>query len=304
MNIASRFLQGTRRVGFKSKCVIGSMCVLSGSAALWASCEQQSNQTFLSKSQWNELKLIEKLTLTHNTKLLRFALPTPEHVMGGDVEYCLSLGFKGEDGKIKAKPYTPVTKADQKGTVDFVIKEYPAPYGIVSRHMCGLQPGDVVVAKGPWQKYPYAANTKRAIGMLAGGTGITPMLQVIRQILENPDDMTEVSLIFANTTEDDIMCRDTLDALQFRHPNFKVHYVVDKPKSSTWNGGSGYINSDMVKSYLPGPNTNSMIFICGPGGMYKHVCGPKVKKDGSWVQGPVGGLLKKAGFTPDEVYKF
>ena len=36
------------------------------------------------------------------------------------------------------------------------------------------------------------------VGMMAGGTGITPMLQVIRAILKHPDDQTHVSLIFAN----------------------------------------------------------------------------------------------------------
>jgi len=42
--------------------------------------------------------------------------------------------------------------------------------------------------------------------MIAGGTGITPMLQVLNQILNNPDDHTEVTLLFANLSEDDIFC--------------------------------------------------------------------------------------------------
>ena len=38
----------------------------------------------------------------------------------------------------------------------------------------------------------------KKVGMIAGGTGITPMLQLIRQILKNKEDKTEVSLLFAN----------------------------------------------------------------------------------------------------------
>ncbi len=41
-----------------------------------------------------------------------------------------------------------------------------------------MQVGDSIEVKGPLSKLPYTPNMKRAIGMLAGGTGITPMLQV------------------------------------------------------------------------------------------------------------------------------
>lgn len=48
--------------------------------------------------------------------------------------------------------------------------------------------------------------------MMAGGTGITPMLQVITAILREGTKI-EMSLIFANKTEDDILLRTTIDKL-------------------------------------------------------------------------------------------
>lgn len=50
------------------------------------------------------------------------------------------------------------------------------------------------------------------IGMIAGGTGITPMLQIIRAVLRNKDDKTVMWLIFANQTEEDILLREELEA--------------------------------------------------------------------------------------------
>ena len=44
-------------------------------------------------------------------------------------------------------------------------------------------------------------------GMLAGGTGITPMYQVINSILRDPSDRTQLSLVSANVGEDDILMR-------------------------------------------------------------------------------------------------
>jgi len=300
------FRQFSRNTNFKSRCMLGGVGLFSGSAIIYSSCQPlPENGTdapkFLSMKEWQEMKLVEAFSLTHNVKILRFALPTPEHVAGISIASCVSVGFKNKEGKITGKPYTPISTIDQTGTVDFAIKKYPD--GVVSGHMHALKPGDSILIKGPWKKYPYEVNAKRAIGMIAGGTGITPMLQVARKILENPEDNTNVSLIFCNVSEDDIMLRDTLDALQFRHPNFKVHYVVDKA-SPGWTGGTGYVNLDMVKQYLPAPNTNSVIFVCGPGAMVKHISGPKVRVNNSWTQGKVDGLLKEAGYTEEEVYKF
>lgn len=56
---------------------------------------------------------------------------------------------------------------------------------------------------------------------IAGGSGITPMFQVAQEILSNPDDKTQVSLIFANQTEDDIILRKELDNFA-KHDNFQA----------------------------------------------------------------------------------
>jgi NAD(P)H-flavin reductase len=40
--------------------------------------------------------------------------------------------------------------------------------------------------------------------MIAGGTGLTPMYQIIRSSLQDPKDKTELALIYANVEEDDI----------------------------------------------------------------------------------------------------
>ena len=65
--------------------------------------------------------------------------------------------------------------------------------------------------------------------MLAGGTGITPMYQVINAILRDPSDRTQLSLVSANVGEDDILLRKELDTLAATHDNFRVYYVLNEP---------------------------------------------------------------------------
>lgn len=66
-------------------------------------------------------------------------------------------------------------------------------------------------------KIKYEPNMKESIGMVAGGTGITPMLQVLEHILANPNDRTKVHLVFANEEERDILLKPRLDALAKTH---------------------------------------------------------------------------------------
>lgn len=65
---------------------------------------------------------------------------------------------------------------------------------------------------------------------ILGGTGITPMLQLIRQITRDPKDETKLSLLFANQTEEDILLRDELEEAAKNHPDqVKIWYTVDRP---------------------------------------------------------------------------
>lgn len=169
------------------------------------------------------------------------------------------------------RSYTPISSDDKdKGYFDLMIKAYPT--GRISKHMDKLKIGDTMKVRGPKGAMIYTPNMCRHIGMVAGGTGITPMLQIIRAILRgrSQGDVTEVDLIFANVTEDDILLREDLDALTRQDPGFRVHYILDKPPQ-TWLGGVGFVTADMIKANLPAPADDIKILACGPPPMVKSV---------------------------------
>lgn len=90
------------------------------------------------------------------------------------------------------------------------------------------------------------------------------MLQVIEEILRNPDDKTEISFMFANKSVQDIILKKHIDELAAKHSNFKVYYVVDKAPMGgiTWRGGTGHITENMAKKHLPAPSDDSLILVC------------------------------------------
>ncbi|EGD98623.1 NADH-cytochrome b5 reductase [Trichophyton mentagrophytes] len=250
---------------------------------------------------WVDLKLSAVEEVSHNVKKLRFELPDSESVSGLHIASALLTKFKGEgDAKATIRPYTPVSDEDEPGHLDLLVKKYPG--GPMSTHIHELSVGEPLSFKGPIPKYEWEANKHSHVCMVAGGTGITPMYQLIRKIFSNPADKTQVTLIYGNVGEEDILLRRELEHLENMHPRqFKVLYLLDRPGEG-WTGGKGYVTKELVQMAFPEPKTEGIkLFVCGPPGMYKAVSGPKVSpKD----QGELTGILKELGYTKEQVYKF
>lgn len=166
-----------------------------------------------------------------------------------------------------------------------------------------LKPGDTLDFRGPMLKYDWEKNQKQNVGMIAGGTGITPMLQLIRRIFheESTDKNVKVSLIYANQTEDDILLKSELDKIAKEHPDrFKVVYALDKAPTN-WTGVTGFVNKEVIQAHLPGPqDDNSIIFVCGPSPMVKSIAGETILMS----QGKFDGILKELGYSKGNVFKF
>lgn len=139
--------------------------------------------------------------------------------------YCTPFSATVGDKPV-ARPYTPID-ADERGVLNLLVKSYPN--GNLSKKFAELKVGDTMEIKGPSPKYKYEPNTIREAYLIAGGTGITPMLQMAEGILDNPADKTNVQLVFGNVEEKDILLREKLDGLAKKYPNrFNVKYILDK----------------------------------------------------------------------------
>lgn len=176
-------------------------------------------------------------------------MPSPNAILGLPIGQHISIGadIKQPDGTTKeiVRSYTPISGDHQPGYFDLLIKSYPT--GNISKHLASLAVGQAIKVRGPKGAFVYTPNMVRHFGMVAGGTGITPMLQVIRAIIRGrpTGDKTEVDLIFANVAPQDILLKEDLDQLAKEDAGFRVHFVLDKPPEG-WTGGVGYVTADMV----------------------------------------------------------
>merc|ERR1740129_384407 len=87
-------------------------------------------------------------------------------------------------------------------------------------------------------KIQYPFDGKKEIGMIVGGTGITPMIQALHCTLGNKEDTSKVAMIYGSKTAQEILAKETLDAWAAScSDRFQVtHVLSDEPEGSSWTG--------------------------------------------------------------------
>jgi len=249
------------------------------------------------------LKLIEKVVLSHDTRLFKFELPSPEHCLGLPIGQHIYLSAR-ISGSLVVRPYTPTSSDEDLGHMDLVVKVYHANVhpkfpdgGKMTQYLESLAIGDTIDVRGPSGHLEYLGKgsfsiktDKKAakgdivkasqVSMIAGGTGITPMLQLVRAVFRDPEDKTCLALLFANQTEDDILLRKELEEVEQEHPDrFKLWYTVDRP-GDDWQYSQGFINSEMIEKVFFPPSSDNLVLMCGPPPMINFACLPNLDKLG------------------------
>jgi NAD(P)H-flavin reductase len=160
--------------------------------------------------------------------------------------------------------------------------------------------GDTLKMKGPAGHVIYhgrgrlAINAKpmqiKQISMVAGGTGITPMYQLARAICKDPGDSTQVSLLYANRSTQDILLRHELDELARDYPQFQVWYTVDqRPDQGAWRYSVGHVVEHMLRAQLFPACRDALTLLCGPPAMVELALIPG---------------LESLGYTPEDLFEF
>jgi cytochrome-b5 reductase len=195
---------------------------------------------------------------THDTKTLRFGLPADAtlDMLPGDHLYVHAT----INGKAVKRPYTPSSLPGAAGFFDLTVKRYEA--GTISKYLHDQCIGDTVLMSGPRPGGHWVDGMAKEVGFVAGGTGITPMISIIRWILTNGLD-AELFLVFANKTEADIIFQDEWERDVRAHPNFHCIHVLEQPPVG-WAGETGRITADILRKHLPSPGPETVLFLCGP----------------------------------------
>lgn len=241
-----------------------------------------------------QCKLVSKIRVSHDVCLFRFALPSPDQVFGLPVGKHIFL-CAVINGKLCMRAYTPTSAVDEVGYFDLLVKIYYKGVhpkfpngGLMSQHLDSLPIGSTVEVKGPLGHIAYNGHGQFAVhgkpkfakrlAMIAGGSGITPIYQVMQAILKDPNDRTEMYVVYANRTEEDVLLREEMDGWAQKHQNVKVWYVVSEAKKGGWEYSTGRITESVLREHIPEGSSDSLALVCGPPAMIQSAVLPSLEK--------------------------
>ncbi|KAL4882952.1 hypothetical protein BJY04DRAFT_206617 [Aspergillus karnatakaensis] len=247
----------------------------------------------LNPRQWRPFTLTAKTLVAPNVYRLVFALPQSTDILGLPTGQHVALRATINSVTVQ-RSYTPISNNTDTGRLELLIKVYPQ--GALTQYLSSMSIGETIDIRGPKGAMKYSPAYAKNIGMIAGGTGITPMYQLIRAICEDPADKTKISLLYANNTEEDILLREELDAFAAGYPDkFEVRYVLSHPGEG-WEGYRGFVNGDVIERHIGPVAEGGKVLLCGPPPMVNAM-----KKTLGGMGWEVPGAVAKAG---DQVFCF
>jgi predicted ferric reductase len=135
-----------------------------------------------------------------------------------------------------------------------------------------LKAGDRAVVDGPYGLFSFLAHVKGPeddLVMISGGIGITPMLSMLRYMADS-GDRRKVTLVWSNRTEADIACREEIEGMKGKLPDFAVHHVLSQQKD--FKGQTGRLTPETLEKLLSGCSREASVFVCGPPPMMDAAC--------------------------------
>jgi glycine betaine catabolism B len=173
----------------------------------------------------------------------------------------LSLDIAGQGYK---RSYSLASTPSHPGILEITVKRDPNG-GVVSNWLNDhLKIGDTLNVKGPFGKFSCAANTPKKILFLAAGSGIVPIMSMLRWLADT-EASVDVTLLLSFQNRYDIIYGEELHLIAARHKNIKLFVTLTKEPfaASQWRGLTGRVNEAMLAELVP-DLAERAVYLCGP----------------------------------------
>ncbi|CCE10667.1 Oxidoreductase FAD-binding region [Bradyrhizobium sp. STM 3843] len=179
--------------------------------------------------------------------------PAGQHV---DVRLTASNGYRAERSYSIASP-------PEDGRLTLTVERVRD--GEVSSYLLDeLRVGDDLEFRGPIGGYfVWSRNHGGPICLIAGGTGITPLMAMLRH-REKSSDATPALLIYSARSLADVVYRKELDAMASRDDDLRLVYALTREQPSDWLGHCGRIDEALLAGHCFPREQNPTSFVCGP----------------------------------------
>jgi ferredoxin-NADP reductase len=221
-----------------------------------------------------DLRVIQVISETVSTKTLRLVSADgylPPFQAGQYIALYLDI-----DGIRTGRPYSISSAPNQTGYYDITVRRMKD--GLVSNYLLDrVKTGNMMQSSGPDGRFVYNPLIyNKTLVFIAGGSGITPFMSMIREIAERGLDR-EVFLFYGNRTEEDVIFHSELKDLSGWFKNINYIPVIQYPESG-YKGYAGFITGKIILDEIKDID-NKTFMLCGPQALYDF-CVPELTKIG------------------------
>lgn len=240
---------------------------------------------FLRPRAWTTAPLHSKKVVSSDTRIFTFRLAHEEQTVGLPIGQHLMIRLRDPvTREAIIRSYTPISDPSKTGYLDVLVKIYfdssTVKGGKMSQAMDALPLGHGVDFKGPIGKFEYlgqglctingAKKKVQKFVMICAGSGVTPIFQVFRAVMNDKSDPTTCTVLNGNRMVEDILCKEELDALVVGNEDRgEVLYTLTKAPEG-WDGLRGRISGELVAQHCE-RNEDTLVLICGPEALEKAI---------------------------------
>lgn len=226
-------------------------------------------------AKFHPLKVSDVRRETSEAVSVAFEVPAPlqpDFLFKHGQYITLKLKVNGEEIR---RSYSVCTSPYYENELRVAVKEVPGGKGstFINR---SLKKGDVIEVMTPMGNFtgPLSGAAKKNYVLFAGGSGITPIMSILKSILYIEKQST-VTVFYANKNEECMIFGSELKKVaEANADRVKIHYIFDAPKNETADLYKGLMTVDKVKALMlknAHADKTDEIFICGPGPMMENI---------------------------------
>lgn len=205
------------------------------------------------------LRLEEIVQATPTAKTFRFSRldgPLPPFRPGQYLNLFLDV-----DGVQTSRPFSIASRPGE-AYLELTVKDNPG--GFAAPYLLNdLAVGDELESSGPAGSFYHEPLIDgRDLVLLAGGSGITPFMSILRSEFARDEPSLRIHLLYGSRTPDDVIYGDELARMAVEHPQFGFSLVISEPPEG-YDGLTGFLDADLVGD-LVGDVSERTFYICGP----------------------------------------
>ncbi|MBI4452986.1 hypothetical protein HY637_06160 [Candidatus Woesearchaeota archaeon] len=202
-------------------------------------------------------KIIEIKNETPTVKSFKVELPENADIKFFPGQFFM-VSFVNDPEIKTARAYSIASSPLENGYLEIALNKIAA----FTAKMFQLKEGDFLKLKGPYGKFYFSDEIKNNLVLIAGGTGITPLMSILRYCA-GKGLSNKIQLFYSVKVPEEIIFHNEIKKAKEKNPNFEYFITITRAEEHhEWKGKRGRIDLELLKGQIEKPE-EKLYFLCG-----------------------------------------